>query len=896
MSERDLTTATDAPSFADEEVLILAVDDTRANLIALERTLAPVDARLITASSGEEALAACVRHRFALAILDVQMPHMDGYELAEILLADPATAQTPIIFLTAAHADEQHLFRGYSAGAVDYIVKPYDPVILLAKVRVFLELARRRMDLEGAVVERTRALRASEQRYRTLFETMAQGVVYQDGAGLISEVNPAAARILGVSRDGLLGRESTDGRWQAVREDGSAFPGEEHPAMVAMRTGRPVRDVLMGIRRERDGSQAWINIDATPQFGPGATRPELVYTTFSDVTDRVAAQHALVDSEQALRAVFDGTQDGVVAIDGDGFGVVMANDAMFRMFGWSREEFPSDAGADALLTPQGLDRLVEANGARADGASAPVDLELSRRDGSGLIVEVAVSRVELRRRRCLLCVFRDVTERRRAEAERQRLQAELFRTQKMESVGMLAGGIAHDFNNLLSVIVGYVGFALERLDPGDPTYEDLLEVKRAGERSAVLTRQLLAFGRKQVMQRRPVDLNQIAHGVQKLLGRIIGEDVVLSLALEDALGVVSADPGQIEQVIMNLAVNARDAMPHGGRLTLSTANVVVDAAEAARHAELAPGSYVRLTVDDTGCGIDADALPQIFEPFFTTKPKGKGTGLGLSTVYGIVKQTDGHMTVASVPGVGTTFDIYLPRLEAEVAAPVVEAPLAATCRGGTETVLVVEDAEPVRNLAARALRSAGYEVIVACDGIEALRVAETWAGHIDLVLTDVVMPGLGGEELAVRLGQWRPATGVLFMSGYTDTAFRREGVVDVPRNFIQKPFVISDLLLRVRRALDARAGAPDVGGACEPIAQPAGAVLPVVVDVPLELAARLRRAAVAARHDELLGLLQSNRGVLADGAESLIASVQRFDYDELLSVLDVSVAQGALHG
>ena len=787
------------------EAWILAVDDKPANLIALERALEGIPARVVKANGGEEALAASLRHRFALAILDVQMPGMDGYELAEILLADPATASTPIIFVTAAYSDEAHQFKGYDAGAVDYMVKPYDPAVLRSKVKVFLELARHRTSLEDLVAERTHALRASEARHRTLFETMAQGVVYQDAGGRIVEANPAAIRILGLAPEALLGRLSSDRAWDAIREDGSALPGDEHPSMRALRTGRAVHDVIMGVRHGLDGGRVWLNVTGIPQFRPGEPTAYQVYTTFSDITARREAELRVEASERALRAVFDRVEDGILVLDPDTLNVEMANGAMARLLG-RPDALERDASLHGILSDEHAAQLrVRASDADGSAPSAPsiLDLPVRRADGSEALVDATLGVVELRGRRRILAVFRDMSERRREESERQRMQAELFQAQKMESIGALAGGVAHDFNNLLSVILGYVGLAIDSEDTTDTTREDLVEVKKAGERSAELTRQLLAFGRKQVMQRVPVDLNHIAVGVERMLRRIIGEDIALTFDLQADLGVVCADPGQVEQVIMNLAVNARDAMPHAGTLRVATANVEAAPHGVGRPAELSPGRHVRLSVTDTGQGMDAATLARIFEPFFTTKAPDRGTGLGLSTVYGIVKQSEGHVFCSSEVGRGTTFDIYLPRVEGR--APISARPEApgSEIRGGHETVLVVEDADPVRSLAARVLDAAGYRVLTAIDGVDALRTSESWTAPIDLVLTDVVMPRMGGDELADRLARMRPRTKILFMSGYTGSSFRRSGADAPQTHFVEKPFRVDELLVRVRAVLDA---------------------------------------------------------------------------------------------
>jgi two-component system cell cycle sensor histidine kinase/response regulator CckA len=362
--------------------------------------------------------------------------------------------------------------------------------------------------------------------------------------------------------------------------------------------------------------------------------------------------------------------------------------------------------------------------------------------------------------------------------------------------------VAHDFNNLLSVIVSYSGFAIGQLREGDPVREDIGEVHKAGQRAASLTRQLLAFSRKQVMQVEVMSLNQVVGGFESLLRRLLGEDIDIVVLLAEGLGSVKADPAQIEQVIMNLAVNARDAMPHGGKLTIETANVDLDAAYAGQHAAVEPGRFVMLSVTDTGCGMDAATKEHAFEPFFTTKEKGTSTGLGLATVYGIVKQSGGHVWVYSEPGRGTTFKVYLPRVDAS--ATDTRRRAASSIASGDETVLVVEDEEAVRGLAARILRMAGYRVLSAASGADALALCAEHEGRIDLLLTDVVMPQMSGRELWERLSKLRPGLAVLYMSGYTDNAIVHHGVLDPGTYFVNKPFSAAELTQKVREALDER--------------------------------------------------------------------------------------------
>jgi nitrogen-specific signal transduction histidine kinase/CheY-like chemotaxis protein len=385
------------------------------------------------------------------------------------------------------------------------------------------------------------------------------------------------------------------------------------------------------------------------------------------------------------------------------------------------------------------------------------------------------------------------------------LEAQLLQSQKMEAVGRLAGGVAHDFNNLLTVITSYTTLALETLSVQDPLHGDFTEIHAAALRAAGLTKQLLAFSRKQVMQPEVLHLNEVASNMERMLRRLIGEDVTLTLDLSSDLGEVYADRGQIEQVIMNLAVNARDAMPNGGHLVIETANGYLTSEYAIGELGAPAGEYVTLSVSDTGTGISEETQAHIFEPFFTTKPTGAGTGLGLATVYGIVKQSDGDIRLRSELGGGSTFVIYLPRLRAADGSglPARRSPATGAKLGGAETILLVEDDVALRNLALRVLRRAGYTVLEAQSSREAIALGASHPDRIDLLLTDVVMPDLNGRTVAERLTTHRPDLRVLYMSGYTDDDVMRRGISAAQTQFMQKPFLPDELIRRVREALDA---------------------------------------------------------------------------------------------
>ena len=391
---------------------------------------------------------------------------------------------------------------------------------------------------------------------------------------------------------------------------------------------------------------------------------------------------------------------------------------------------------------------------------------------------------------------------RKAQEELQHKETELRQAQKMEAVGRLAGGIAHDFNNLLTAILGYGNLLHMKLTPGDPSRNDVEEILSAGKRATDLTRQLLAFSRRQVLMPKILNLNTVVEDVGKILKRLIGEHIELTTRIQPELGRVRADPGQVEQVIMNLAINARDAMPDGGRLTIETRDADLDVSYAIRHEDVQPGPYVMLAVSDTGAGMDAETQARIFEPFFTTKERGKGTGLGLSTVYGIVRQSGGHIWVYSEPGRGSTFKVYLPR--AETRSETHKVPVfTPDPEGGSEAVLVVEDEAPVRKLLCSVLKSKGYRVSEAASGAEALEVNRSAPAPIQLLVTDLVMPGMGGRELGEHMMDAQPGLKVLYVSGYTEDAVVRQGNLTNGTSFLSKPFTPETLLRKVRALLDA---------------------------------------------------------------------------------------------
>ena len=528
-----------------------------------------------------------------------------------------------------------------------------------------------------------------------------------------------------------------------------------------------------------------------------AGHPVKMVGIVQDITERKAAEVHLQEGEERYRVLFDESPMPMWAYDPESLRIVMANQAAAAQYGYTTEELVT-LSLPAIRPPE-----VNAEGIRAINLAMPPGRQSTgvfkhrRKDGSLLDVDVHLNDVNLGGRRLKLAVLHDVTQRRS-------LEEQLRQSQKMEAVGRLAGGVAHDFNNLLTVILGYSDILANRFHVGDSERAEIQEIRRAGERAATLTRQLLAFSRKQLLVPETLDLGSVVRGVLRMLERLIGEDITVSLVVAPDLGRVLADPGQMEQVVMNLSVNARDAMPKGGELLIELRNVDIDAAYASAHLGATPGPHVLLAVTDTGLGMAPEVLKQIFEPFFTTKPMGEGTGLGLSTVFGIVSQSGGTIWVESEPGHGTTFEIYLPRIAAVTVTPRMASGSVPTL-AGSGTILLVEDEEQLRRLAKRVLELRRYTVLEARNGADALRVVREHAGAIDLLLTDVVMPGMSGPDLAAIFQRERPGVPVLYMSGYTDDAVVRSGLVSAGTQFLQKPFTPKLLAQRVQEALRLRA-------------------------------------------------------------------------------------------
>ncbi len=652
------------------KIRILLLEDNPDDVFLVERELKKndFDFYLHHVETEREFRDALDNHHWDLILADYNLPGFGGPRALEIVRDEQP--DLPLVLMSG-EVEVEEALQAINKGACDFIQKQglarLGPVVK----RVLNDV---RKQQEHRLSEQQ--LVSSEYKYRTMFETMSQGILYFDMQGGIFSSNPSARKILGLDAGQLHTMTYGDERFRLIQENGEPFDPRQLPAALAINLCKPVRGSVMGIYNQRQGEYRWIRVDVIPQYEQNSSEPGYLYAAIEDITDQ-----------------------------------------------------------------------------------------------------------------------------KKADANRRKLLEELSQSQKMESVGRLAGGVAHDFNNLLTAIIGNADLAMNTIEPDNVVYDDLREIKTTAERAADLTRQLLAFSRRQIVELKIININNVLLETDKMLRRLIGENIELITLPQQDLWQVKIDSGQLEQVLTNLVVNAQDAMHEGGKVIIETANVTIDNSYADSYVNTRPGDYVMLAVSDNGTGMDHETVKQIFEPFFTTKEKGKGTGLGLSTCYGIIRQNRGNIWVYSEPGTGTTIKVYLPRVtgkeeEKKVRTKTADLP------GGTETVLVAEDEPAVRQVISRTLTDAGYTVLEASNGEEALALAGGCLDRIQLLITDVVMPRMGGRELSRKLEELKPGLKVLFISGYTDNAIVHQGILEKGIEFIQKPFQPSLLLKKIRKILD----------------------------------------------------------------------------------------------
>jgi PAS domain S-box-containing protein len=643
------------------------------------------------------------------------------------------------------------------------------------------------------------ALRESEERYRNIFNNAIEGIFQTTAAGRYRTINPSFARMFGYcSPEEMISAVTNIGEQLYVNP-------EDRLRLIELMSakGEMVTNFEVELLR-KDRSRFWVSINAAMVRNVENGVP-FIEGTCADITELKRAKEALRESDRRFIDVIYASSDAILLIDSNRF--VDCNEATAKMLGYkTREEFLQSH-------PSELSPPVQPDGRKSvEKADDMMRIALEkgfhrfewihrRANGEDFPVEVSLTPVVYKGKSLLYCVWRDVSENKLIEHEKQKLADQLQQAMKMEAIGRLAGGVAHDFNNLLTGITGNVSLALMDLDPADPLHSTLEEVNKAAERAGSLTGQLLAFSRKQIIEPRTVNLGELVSNLNKMLVRIIGEDINLKITPAKDLMAVKIDPGQFGQVIVNLAVNARDAMPDGGNLFIETANAGLDEEYCKTRTYLSPGRYVMLAVKDTGHGMSDDVKSHLFEPFFTTKPMGRGTGLGLATLYGIVKQAGGFIEVESEIGRGTTFRIYLPPVE-EKAEMLGTGPGSPEVRGGDETIMVVEDELMLRDMAVKMITRMGYKALGAPDGKTALALAKGFSDRIDLLLTDVIMPGMNGRQLAEGMKRIHPEISVLYMSGYTDDILMEHGMNQGDFNFISKPYTPKKLSMKLREVLD----------------------------------------------------------------------------------------------
>jgi PAS domain S-box-containing protein len=664
--------------------------------------------------------------------------------------------------------------------------------IALTGTALFAVNRKRQLDTYRALYEAQLERDAVTRHYEFVLRYAPDVVLLSDNEGTIIDVNERANDTYGYRVEELRGQHVSvlraPGSQEAFRNQWESLPAAD-PA------------VFETVHRRRDGTLFPVEVSARLITLDGRRYRHAIVR---DITVRKQAEEALRASEARYRLLFNSSNDAIFVCGIDERGMparfVEVNDEACTRLGYTREELlrlsPLDIDAPSAhdtFTAM-MERLQATGQAVWEGAHVT-------KDGRVIPVEISNHMFEWNGQPAALASVRDISERKQAERELRASQEQFLQAQKMLAVGQLAGGVAHDFNNILSVIINYADFGLEDLPEGSPLHEHFSQIRAAGERAAKLTGQLLAFSRRQVFEPQAVDLNEIVRRMEPMLTRLIGEDLHLTTVYGPDVLPVTADPSQLEQVVMNLVVNARDAMPSGGTLVIETANVTLDAAYASAHPGSRPGPHAALSVSDNGHGMDEATRARVFEPFFTTKPHGKGTGLGLATVYGIVKQSGGSIYVYSEVGRGTTFRIYLPASAARSAAATVSG-TASRRSGGTERILLVEDDEAVRSLAHRVLSTAGYRVVCAATGAEAIAAYRTAAEPFDLLVTDVVMPEMSGKQVADRLHEIHPGLKVLFVSGYAENAIVHQGILDANIEFLGKPFTALDLTGKVREVLD----------------------------------------------------------------------------------------------
>jgi PAS domain S-box-containing protein len=823
------------------KVEILLVEDSPTQAEDLKYTLERHDFDVLIAGNGIEALSLIRAHKPTMVISDIVMPEMDGYQLCREIKNDEELRDLPVILLTAL-SDPRDVVRGLECGADNFITKPYDEHKILSRIQYILankhlndmentqlgvevilagekyfiksdriqilnlllssyEAAIQKNDellkaqnelmlfneqLEQTVESRTAALRESEGRYRLLLESVTDYVY----TTLVDNGRPVATSH-GSGCGAVTGYTSVEytadpDLWiRMVHEEDRPIVLEQADSVLAGKTPFTIEHRII----HKDGRVCWIRNTPVPRYNREGS---LIACDgiVTDITERKRAEEEIRKGKAEWERTFDAIVDPIMIVD-LGYRIMRANKAMADKLGVTPDE---TTGLTCYTTAHGMDEpppYCPYAQLLVDGLPHMAEIHEPRLGGHFFISGSPLNNLDGKLYGCV-CNYRDIT-------ERKLLESQLFQAQKMEAIGQLAGGVAHDFNNILTAIIGFSTLIEMNLDKNDPQRENLNHVLAGADRAAELTRSLLTFSRKQIINPQLVNLNEIIRKIEKFLKRIIGEDIDLKTSITPGALTINADSGQIEQVLMNLSANARDAMPKGGLLSLETGTVDMDADYVKLHGFGEPGCYALISVSDTGEGMDETICKKVFEPFFTTKEVGKGTGLGLSIVYGIIKQHNGFINVYSEPDKGTTFKIYLPLIQSATEGKDIREEEVLV--GGTETILVVDDDTSLRELAEKFLRMFGYTIITAVDGEEALALFRENREKIDLVILDIIMPKMNGKDAFDEMRKINPDIKSIFISGYTRDIIHKRGLLDQSLEFVSKPLNPKKLLIKVREVL-----------------------------------------------------------------------------------------------
>jgi PAS domain S-box-containing protein len=801
---------------------ILIVDDKYENLYLLESLLKGNGHQVQSSANGAEALDKIRTNDFDLIVSDILMPVMDGFQLCRKIKADESLRHIPFIVYTATYTGPQDEEFALKIGADRFIQKPCEPDVFMDAIRDVMSAAKIPGNTSATnPIEEEEVLKLYSERLvrkleQKMIELEQEVRARQEAEESLKVSNSRLQLALASSNIGLwdwnlktgMAWFSPEWKGQIGYEDHEILNRYEewerliHP-YDRTHVMKAVEDYLHARRtdfrveyrmRHKDSSYRWVAASGRLIKQADGTPTQRFMGCHVDITEQHDIKVNMIANEERFRTLFDCAPDAFFLLDFSGT-ITDANRAAETLTAYDKNEMVGKSyGELKLFAPDDLQKITDGFYKNTQShPTGPDQLALTRKGGERIFIEIRSFPMKIADRNVVLCIARDIS-------EHKSLQEQLNQSRKMEALGQLAGGVAHDFNNILQGMMGYAQILLDDFTGNDEQRKEIEEIYKGTERAADLTRQLLAFGRRQVMQPNNLDLNTGIERFMKMLRRVMGENIDLEWQPGKPLDPIFADTGMIDQVLMNLCINARDAMPQGGTLTIQTHNVRIDSEFCSEHTWAKPGNFVLLSVTDTGCGIENEILGRIFEPFFTTKEEGKGTGLGLATVYGIVNQHNGMIEVLSEPGKGTTFLVYFPICELRVDP--IDLSAEGPVTGGNETILLAEDDEMVRNLVKKILHMAGYTVLTANDGEEAVRLFERHKNDIALLVLDVVMPKLNGRDALERIRTIRPDVQVLFSSGYSEEAIHSDGVLHEGLRLIQKPYVPTSLLRAVRKALD----------------------------------------------------------------------------------------------